>query len=146
MLMLVTVDPPVVTVVGAHEPPVMVVTEPPSVTVTVAVLEKGWVQPAGVFDVDGVTVIVVKPPGEQVVPGPLLVIVTVLCGSQVGGLPPLVTVTVRVGAGGGGGGGGQEVTPLTGVVPVHALQEDESRATSGLALASRLRRVSKLKF
>lgn len=101
----------------------------------------GAVQSSGLLDVDGVTVIVVYF-GSQVVPGgPGLVMVKVLAGGQLlGPLPPLVMVTVCVWA---GGTDGHEVTPLTGVVPVHAPQVVESRAKSGLALASRLHKVSK---
>lgn len=89
----------------------------------------------------GVKVTVVIPPGEQVVSVPIEVMVTVSGGEQVEGPPPLVTVIVCVWA----GCDGQTVdSPLTGVVPVQALQDEESRAKSGLAFASKLKRISKV--
>lgn len=112
-------------------------------TVTVAPPGNGAVQSSGVLDVDGVTVTVVIF-GSQVDPGgPGAVMVRVVGGPQLLEPPPLlVMVTVCVRA---GGTEGHEVTPATGVVPIHAPQvlELESRAKSGLAFASRLQKVSK---
>lgn len=107
---------------GGQVPP-----PPPFVTVTV---EGGAGGPVTVMVDGGVGKHVDAPAGA------LSVTVTVLPfdGQVLPPPPPLVTVTVCA-----GGAGGHDVPcPPAGVVPVQADQEDESRAKSGLAFASKL--------